>query len=162
MLVSTLGRRLRAQVLNIGEIPATIVISENLPRRAGLPATPGRAAKRFDWTPGLELGAGGQPAAGSRGPAGSREASEIRVLNHWAAGLRSRLLPEVRGVATTEMCQKRPQKNPGLPYGFGVWRQGMIFLIALGGSRGCGRAFLLEACQQIVRWEASFKAKPFP
>ena len=34
--------------------------------------------------------------------------------------------------------------------------------MALGGSRGCGGAFLLEVCQQIVRWEASYKAKPFP
>ena len=36
-------RSFRARVLNIGEIPASIVISENLPRRAGLPATPGRS-----------------------------------------------------------------------------------------------------------------------
>ena len=30
-----------------------------------------------------------------------------------------------------------------------------------GGSRGCGGYFLLEVCQQIVRWEASYKATPF-
>ena len=34
--------------------------------------------------------------------------------------------------------------------------------MALGGSRGGGGAFLLEVCQQIVRWEASYKATPFP
>ena len=81
--------------LEAGSQPATVLISENLPRRRGFPPTPGRAAKRFDWTPG-----GRQPGAGSR------EASEIRVLNHWAAGLRSGLLAEGCGVATLEMCPK--------------------------------------------------------
>ena len=78
------------------------MISENLPRRAGLPPTPGRAAKRFDWTPveaeARELGAG------------SREAREIRMFNHWAAGLRSGLLPEDCGVAAPEMYNKNVQK----------------------------------------------------
>ena len=106
-----------------------MLISENLPRRAGFPPTPGRAAERFDWTPGgRQPGAGSWELHGSWQPAaGSREASEIRMLNHWAAGLRSRLLPEVRGVATPEMCQKRPPNFGGLPYGFGAWCQGMFF-----------------------------------
>ena len=34
--------------------------------------------------------------------------------------------------------------------------------MALGGAPGCGGGFLLEVCQQFVRWEASYKAKPFP
>ena len=89
-----------------------MLISENLPRRAGFPPTPGRAAERFDWTPGgWQLGAGRwELGGGSRDRTGSREASEIRMFNHWAAGLRSRLLAEGCGVATPEMCKKRPQK----------------------------------------------------
>ena len=117
------GRSCRARVLTGGEFPAPVLISENLPRRAGLPPTPGRpAAKRFDWTPG-----GRQLGAGSWEPAGSREASEIRMLNHWAAGLRSKLLPEGCGVATPEMCPKSTPKCGSLPYGFDAWCQGMFF-----------------------------------
>ena len=41
MLVSTPGRSLPRRVLTVGEIRASIVISENLPRRQGLPPTPG-------------------------------------------------------------------------------------------------------------------------
>ena len=93
-----------------------MLISENLPRRAGFPPTPGRLAKRFDWTPG----------AGSWEPeaAGSREASEIRVLNHWAAGLRSGLLPE-GCVATPEMCPKSDPTN---------WRFALWFWCVLPGN----------------------------
>ena len=51
-----------------------MLISDNLPRRRGLPPTPGRAAKRFDWTPGgrgweaeaWELGAGSWELAAGR------------------------------------------------------------------------------------------------
>ena len=143
MLVSTPGRSPRTRVLTGGEIPAPVLISDNLPRRPCFPPPPGQPAKRFDWTPG---GRGWELGAGSRQLAG-----EIRMFNHWAAGLRSGLLPEGCGVATPEMCKKMPPKFGSLPYGFDVWRQGMHFLIALAGSRGCGGGFLLGVCQQIVR-----------
>ena len=53
-----------------------------------------------------------EPAAGSRQPAaGSREAREIRMFNHWAAGLRSGLLPEDCGVATPKSAKKTPPQN---------------------------------------------------
>ena len=62
-----------------------------------------------------ELGAGSQElGAGSRDRTGSREAREIRVLNHWAAGLRSRLLAEGCGVATPESAQKNGPKSGSL------------------------------------------------
>ena len=87
-----------------------MLISENLPRRAGFPPTPGRAAERFDWTPGgRQLGAG------------SREAREIRMFNHWAAGLRSRLLAEGCGVATPESAQKRGPKSGSLQEKIHFW-----------------------------------------
>ena len=94
-----------------------MLISENLPRRAGFPPTPGRLAKRFDWTPG------------GRQPAGSQEASEIRVLNHWAAGLRSRLLAEGCGVATPESAQKRGPKLRSLERNFDFWPHEMRFQV---------------------------------
>ena len=100
-----------------------MLISENLPRRAGFPPTPGRAAKRFDWTPGgRQPGAGSwELGAGSRDRTGSREAREIRVLNHWAAGLRSRLLAEGCGVATPESAQKRGPKLKSLERKIDFW-----------------------------------------
>ena len=62
-----------------------------------------------------ELGAGSQElGAGSRDRTGSREAREIRVLNHWAAGLRSRLLPKGCEVAKSRRGSLRgrsPLKN---------------------------------------------------
>ena len=62
-----------------------------------------------------ELGAGSQElGAGSRDRTGSREAREIRMFNHWAAGLRSRLLPEDCGVATPKSTQKRGPKSEDL------------------------------------------------
>ena len=108
MLVST-PRRVR--VLTGGEFLVPMVISENLPRRQGLPPTPGRPAKRFDWTPG---GRGREAEAWELG-AGSREAGEICMFNHWAAGLRSGLLPE-----DPKWVPKAPQQVGSLPYGFGA------------------------------------------
>ena len=106
-----------------------MLISDNLPRCARFLPTPGRpAAERFDWTP-----AGREPAAG--------EASEIRMFNHWAAGLWSGLLPEGGGVATPEMCQK----NASQIWKFALWIWCVVpgNELALGGSRRCGGAFLL-------------------
>ena len=84
-----------------GRFPASIVISENLPRRQGLPPTPGRARVL---TRGLEAEAG-EPGAGSR------EAEEIHVLVHWATGLRSGLLPQDCDVATPKIAQKKMHKS---------------------------------------------------
>ena len=39
------GRSFRARVLNRGEFPAPVLISENLPRRQGLPWGPGRSLR---------------------------------------------------------------------------------------------------------------------
>ena len=51
-----------------------MLISENLPRRAGFPPTPGRAAERFDWTPGgRQPGAGSWEAAAGIEPAAGRQ-----------------------------------------------------------------------------------------
>ena len=120
-LVSTPGR---TSVFTGGRFPASIVISENLPRRQGLPPTPRRARVL---TRGLEAEAG-EPGAGSWEPgAGSREAGEIRMLVHWATGVRSGLLPEDWGVAAPEMCQKTCDLGGGLRDGFDLWRQGMNF-----------------------------------
>ena len=112
-----------------------MLISENLPRRAGFPPTPGRAAERFDWTPGgRQLGAGRwELGGGSRDRTGSREAREIRVLNHWAAGLRSRLLPEVCDVATPEMCPKSVPKIWRFALWFWCVVPGNVFLNGFGG-----------------------------
>ena len=124
-----------------------MLISENLPRRAGLPPTPGRAAERFDWTPGgrgLELGAGSWgPAAGIEPAAGSREAREIRVLNHWAAGLRSRLLAEGCGVATPKSAQKRCPKSGSLERNFDFGPHEMRFQVVSPGFHESPGGFLL-------------------
>ena len=81
---------------------ASIVISENLPRRTGLSADAGPRSNS-EWTPG---GRGWEAEA--REPEGrSWEAGEIRMFNHWAIGLRSGLLPEGCGVATPEIGSKK-------------------------------------------------------
>ena len=100
----------RARVLTVGDFPAPVLISDDLPCRLGLPPTPGRPAERFDWTPG------GRGWLG----AGSREAREIRMFNHWAAGLRSGLLPEDCGVATPKRGEKRG-------HNLEVWKEVLIF-----------------------------------
>ena len=66
------------------------MISENLPRRTGLSADAGPRSNS-EWTPG---GRGWEAEARELGGR-SREAGEIRMFNHWAAGLRSGLLPQV-------------------------------------------------------------------
>ena len=65
----------------------SIVISENL-RRTGLSANAGTGTG-LEWTPG-----GG-------------EASEIRMFNHWATGLRSGLLPQVVVLQHQKLAKKR-------------------------------------------------------
>ena len=70
------------------------MISENLPRRQGLPPTPGRLSADLE-AEARELGAG------------SWEAEETRMLNHWATGLRSGLLP---GIVELQH-QKSPKKE---------------------------------------------------
>ena len=67
-------------------------------------------AKRFDWTPGgRELGGGSrQPGcAHQAGIEPGREAREIRMSNHWAAGLRSGLLPRIVELQCQKSCQKK-------------------------------------------------------
>ena len=122
-----------------------MLISENLPRRAGFPPTPGRAAKRFDWTPGgRQPGAGSRElGAGSRDRTGSREAREIRVLNHWAAGLRSRLLAEGCGVATPESAQKRCPKLRSLERKNDFWPHEMRERVVSPGFHEWPGGFLL-------------------
>ena len=90
---------------------ASIVISENLPRRTGHSAEAGPGTG-FEWTPG---GRGWEAEAGELGRrsweagAGRQEAGEIRMFNHWAIGLRSGSLLEGGGVATPEVGQKKGQ-----------------------------------------------------
>ena len=88
-----------------------------------------RAGRLSVLTGPLEAEAGGRGlGAGSRQlGAGSREAREIRMLNHWAAGLRSGLLAEGCDVATPEMCQKKTPKDWRFALWFDAWCQGMIF-----------------------------------
>ena len=130
-----------------------MLISENLPRRAGFPPTPGRPAKRFDWTPGgWQLGAGSWgPAAGIEPAAGSREAREIRVLNHWAAGLRSRLLAGGRGVATPESAPKRGPKLRSLERKIDFWPHEMRFQVVWPGFHEWPGGFLLGVGPPIDR-----------
>ena len=81
------------------EILASIVISENLPRRTGLSADAG-PGNGSEWTPG---GRGWEAEAWELG---SCEAREIRMFNHWATGLRSGLLPQDCEVATQKLHKK--------------------------------------------------------
>ena len=57
--------------------------------------------------------------------AGSREAREIRMFNHWAAGLRSGLLPEDCGVATPKRGEKRGADFGSLQGSFDFWVRGL-------------------------------------
>ena len=91
-----------------------------------------------------ELGAGSQElGAGSRDRTGSREAREIRVLNHWAAGLRSRLLAEGCGVATPESAQKRGPKLRSLERKIDFWPHEMRFQVVWPGFHEWPGGFLL-------------------
>ena len=91
-----------------------------------------------------ELGAGSQElGAGSRDRTGSREAREIRVLNHWAAGLRSRLLAEGCGVATPESAQKRGPKSGSLERNFDFWPHEMRLQVVWPGFHEWPGGFLL-------------------
>ena len=109
------------------------MISENLPRRTGLPPNAG-LGKGFEWRgiwasivisenlprrtglsadagpgTGFEWTPGGRGWEAEAGELGGRswEAGEIRMFSHWAIGLRSGLLPEGCGVATPEVGPKR-------------------------------------------------------
>ena len=111
-----------------------MLISENLPCRAGFAPTPGRlAAKRFDWTPG-----GRQPGAGSR------EAREIRMFNHWAAGLWSGVAPQDCGATTPK---KYPQ-NASKIWRFALWfwcvAPGNEFLNSFGRCSRVWRSFFVR------------------
>ena len=77
---------------------ASIVISENLPRRTGLSANaaPGTG---FEWTPG------GRGQGAGRQELGGRRQERSACLT---TGLRSGLLPEGCGVATPEVVKKSP------------------------------------------------------
>ena len=101
-------------------IRASIVISDNLPRRTGLSADAGPGTGS-EWTPG---GRGWEAEAREPGGrsweagAGSQEAGEIRMFNHWATGLRSGLLPDGCGVATPEIGSKKEQFGAKFSRGF--------------------------------------------
>ena len=68
-----------------------MMISENPPANTGFPPTPGR----------LRVGTANLEAEARELGAGSLEAKEIHMLNHWAAELRSGLLPQDCEAATT-------------------------------------------------------------
>ena len=122
------------------------MISENLPRRTGFPQTPGRA--RILNGP-LEA------------EAGSWEAGEIRMFNHWATGLRSGLLPQVVVLQHQKLFKKRCHFERSFREGFDFGGQGMDFWRVLVGSRRYPACFLQGLATPVVRWEVSYEGKSF-
>ena len=55
------------------------------------------------------------------------------MFNHWAAGLRSGLLPEDCGAATQKITQKRGPKLGSLQDSFDFGLQGMSFQVVCAG-----------------------------
>ena len=124
-----------------------MVISENLPRRTGLPADAG-LGKGFEWTPGGRgQGAGRQErsACFTTGLSGYGQGCCLRVvvLQHQKLG------------------QKRTKLERSFREGFDFWCQGKVFWRVLVGSRRSPACFLQGLAPPVVRWEVSYEGKSF-
>ena len=82
------------------------------------------------------------------------------MFNHWATGLRSGLLPQDCDVATQQLSKKGAFLSE-LREGFDFWSQGMNFGRVLVGARRSPASFLQGLAPSMVRWEVSYKRKPF-
>ena len=98
---------------------------------------------------------------GSEPGAGREEAGEIRMLNHWAVGLRSGLLPEGCGVATPEIGSKKGQFWARFSRGFRFLVPGESFLEGFGRFLEVSRMFCTGVSPSMVRWEVSYEGKSF-
>ena len=83
------------------------------------------------------------------------------MFNHWAAGLRSGLLPQDCEVGTPEVAPKSTKFGRSFREGFVFWCQGMEFWRVAAGSWRSPASFLQGLAPCMVRWKVSYEGKSF-
>ena len=83
------------------------------------------------------------------------------MFNHWAIGLRPRMLPQVVVLQHQKLSKKRSHLGRSFRGGFDFWSQGKVFWRVLGGSRKSPACFLQGLASSRIRWEVTYEGKSF-